>query len=141
MPKPLPAKHFDPNAAASFDGIFGLPFDEKEATLVLVPVPWEATTSYGGGTSKGPAAILAASPQVDLFDGEVHRPYEPGIFMRPESKEVRAWNKTAKAAAQKVIKQGGRIEGNKNLERQLKAANDLGGKLNDWVYRETKGLM
>jgi len=133
---------FDPNSAPGEDtGVFGLPHEEKDAALVLVPVPWEATTSYGGGTSKGPAAILAASGQVDLFDGEVHRPYEPGIFMRPESKEVRAWNKTAKAAAQKVIKQGGRIEGNKSLQKALKTANDLGGKLNDWVYRETKGLM
>lgn len=133
---------FDPNSAPDADsGIFGLPHEEKDAALVLLPVPWEATTSYGGGTSKGPAAILAASGQVDLFDGEVHRPYEPGIFMRPGSKEVRAWNKTAKAAAQKVIKLGGRIEGNKAAQKALKTANELGAKLNDWVYRETADLM
>lgn len=133
---------FDPNSAPDADGgIFGLPHREKDSALILIPVPWEATTSYGGGTSNGPAAILAASAQVDLFDGDVHRPYEPGIFMRPESKEVWAWNKTAKAAAQKVIKEGGRIKGNKKLLLALKIANDLGGKLNEWVYRETKGLM
>ena len=133
---------FDPNSAPGEDtGVFGLPHKEKDAALVLLPVPWEATTSYGGGTSNGPAAILAASGQVDLFDGEVHKPYEPGIFMRPESKEVRAWNKAAKAAAQKIIKVGGRIEGNKALQKALKTANDLGGKLNEWVYRETLGLM
>ena len=61
--------------------------------------------------------------------------------MRPESKEVRAWNKTAKAAAQKVIREGGRIEGDKKLRKALQLANDIGGKLNDWVYRETKDLM
>ncbi len=133
---------FDPNSAPGEDtGVFGLPHQEKDAALVLVPVPWEATTSYGGGTSDGPSAILEASGQVDLFDGEVHRPYEPGIFMRPESKEVRAWNKKAKAAAQKIIKQGGRIEGNKKLQKELKTANELGGKLNEWVYSQTKGLM
>src|SRR3954469_2457115 len=110
---------FDPNAPHDDDsGIFGLPHEEKDAALVLLPVPWEATTSYGGGTSKGPAAILAASGQVDLFDGEVHKPYEPGIFMRPESKQVRAWNRTAKTAAQKVIKLGGRIAGNKRLQKE-----------------------
>ena len=65
-------KNFDPNAAASKDsGIFGLPFTVEEATLVLIPVPWEVTTSYGGGTSKGPQAILQASKQVDLFDAEL----------------------------------------------------------------------
>ena len=133
---------FDPNSAPDADaGVFGLPYEEEDASLVLIPVPWEATTSYGGGASKGPAAILAASAQVDLFDGEVHRPYEPGIYMRPESREVRAWNRTAKAAAQKVIKAGGRLGGRKDLQKALKTANDLGNQLNDWVYRETKGLM
>jgi len=133
---------FDPNSAPDADsGVFGLPHTEKESALILLPVPWEATTSYGGGTSKGPAAILEASGQVDLFDGEVHKPYEPGIFMRAQSKEVRAWNKAAKAAAQKVIKLGGRIEGNKAAKKALKTANDLGLKLNDWVYRETKSIM
>ena len=134
--------NFDPNAAPDADsGVFGLPHQEKDSALVLLPVPWEATTSYGGGTSKGPAAIYAASGQVDLFDGEVIKPYEPGIFMRPESKEVRAWNKTAKAAAQKVIKVGGNIEGRKDLQKALKTANELGGRLNEWVRSETKALM
>ncbi len=133
---------FDPNAAPDEDsGVFGLPHTEEEAALVLLPVPWEVTTSYGGGTSKGPAAILAASGQVDLFDGDVIKPYEPGLFMKPESKEVRAWNKTGKAAAQKVIKAGGRVEGRKDLQKALRTANDLGGKLNEWVRRETKALL
>ena len=63
---------FDPNAAAATDsGIFGLPYTENESALVYVPVPWEATTSYGGGTAFGPSAILEASKQVDLFDLDV----------------------------------------------------------------------
>lgn len=133
---------FDPNSPAGENaGIFGLPHGEKDAAMVLLPVPWEPTTSYGGGTSKGPSALLAASSQIDLFDGEVHRPYEPGIYMRPESKQVRAWNKEAKAAAQKVIRACGHVEGNKVLLKALKTANALGAKLNDWVYQEAKSLM
>ena len=50
---------FDPGAAASFDGIFGLPHSADDAKVVVVPVPWDATTSYRAGTSRGPAAILA----------------------------------------------------------------------------------
>jgi len=76
---------FDPNAAASPDsGIFGLNDTPETARVVLVPVPFEATTSYGGGTSQGPAAILRASRQVDLFDVETGKPYEAGIAMLPE---------------------------------------------------------
>ena len=60
---------FDPDAAASPDaGIFGLSFTPQDAQIVLVPVPFEATTSYGGGTADGPKAILEGSRQVDLFD-------------------------------------------------------------------------
>jgi agmatinase len=76
---------FDPNAAASPDsGIFGLNDAPESARVVLVPVPFEATTSYGGGTSRGPAAILRASRQVDLFDIETGKPYQAGICMLAE---------------------------------------------------------
>ena len=131
---------FDPGAPASAsDGIFGLPFSEKEAALVYLPVPWEATTSYGGGTSKAPAAILKASVQVDLYDFDVERPYEAGLFMRRENPLVRAWNKKAKAAAQKVLRA---IEaGRKTPPGALKLVNALGGALNDLVYQETRGLL
>lgn len=133
---------FDPNAAPDAgSGVFGLPHKEKDAALVLLPVPWEATTSYGGGTSKGPEAILAASGQIDLYDGDIMKPYVPGIFMRPEDPQVRAWNRAARAAASKVIKAGGKVAGKKELQKALQTANDLGGKLNDWVYAQTKGVM
>ena len=36
----------------------------------VLPIPYEATTSYGAGTRDGPAAILAASRQVEQFDRE-----------------------------------------------------------------------
>jgi len=87
---------FDPNAAAASDGIYGLPFTAEEAHVILVPVPFEATTSYGGGTSDGPRAILAASRQVDLFDIEFGRPYEAGICMLPETAAVRSLNDEAR---------------------------------------------
>ena len=36
----------------------------------LLPIPYEATTSYGAGPREGPAAIIAASRQVELYDRE-----------------------------------------------------------------------
>src|SRR4051812_30007208 len=98
----------DPNAASKpGSGVFGLPFTEAESALVYLPVPWEATTSYGGGTSRAPQAILEASRQVDLYDLEVHRPYEAGLHMLPESREIREWNERARAEALKVIEAAG----------------------------------
>lgn len=40
------------------------------AQVVVLPIPWEATVSYGGGTAEGPAAIISASQQVELYDRE-----------------------------------------------------------------------
>lgn len=124
------SNQFDPNSASAHEGIFGLPHTHKEAKLVYLPVPWEATTSYGGGTSNGPAAILEASYQVDLFDFEVSKPYEAGLFMLPENKKIRAWNKQAKAAAQKIIKAGGHIGKSKPLAAALRLVNELSYKVN-----------
>ncbi len=45
----------------------------------IIPVPYEASVSYGGGTSRGPNAILEASSQLELFNGQTS-PGERGIF-------------------------------------------------------------
>ncbi|MEK7858477.1 MAG: agmatinase family protein [Elusimicrobiota bacterium] len=132
-------KSFDPAAPGSAaDGIFGLPFTEKDASLVYLPVPWEATTSYGGGTSMGPSAILEASAQLDLYDFDVLKPYEPGLFLLPESPAVRAWNKEAKKAAQLVIK--ALLAGKPSPRKALDLVNRLGDRLNAYVEKETERL-
>jgi len=52
----------------------------KNSKFVIIPVPYEATTSYGQGTKNGPAAILKASQYVENFDEELKRePYKAGI--------------------------------------------------------------
>jgi agmatinase len=133
---------FDPNGPApEGSGVFGLPYSEDEAKLVYLPVPWEATTSYGGGTSRGPAAIVAASRQVDLFDLDVQKPYEPGLFMLEESSEVRAFNERAKALAQQVIEAGGDVQGDAELTQALAEVNRLSYAVDDFVARETERLL
>jgi len=48
--------------------------------VVVLPVPYEATVSYGSGTSKGPAAIIEASQQVELYDDELEcEPCDVGV--------------------------------------------------------------
>ncbi|MCB0042023.1 MAG: arginase family protein, partial [Caldilinea sp.] len=47
-------------AASAFD----------RAGVLVLPIPFEATVSYGGGTADGPAAIITASQQVELYDRE-----------------------------------------------------------------------
>jgi agmatinase len=129
---------FDPNAAATKDsGIFGLPYTLNEAKLVLLPVPWEVTTSYGGGTSQGPQAILDASKQVDLFDLELGNFFEAGIAMGDLPEHVQSWNDTARESAEMVIDAGDVTEDEQVLN-AVQEVNDFSVKLNDYVYAETR---
>jgi agmatinase len=128
----LTPRDFDPDAAAGAgSGIYGLPFTAEESHVVVVPVPFEATTSYGGGTSGGPAAVFEASKQVDLFDHETGRPYEAGIAMLPIPKKIARWNAEGKKIA---------AAGRKKRAAAAKV-NDLSARMNDWVYAQTDALL
>lgn len=51
----------------------------EECLFHVIPAPLEETVSYGGGTSRGPRAILEASVQLEAFDGS-SCPCEHGIY-------------------------------------------------------------
>lgn len=58
--------------------------DFDRAGVVILPVPYEATTSYGGGTANGPAAIVEASRYIELYDQELDTlPSDVGIATLP----------------------------------------------------------
>lgn len=138
---------FDPDGAGNpLGSVFGLPFDEAESNLVLLPVPWEATVSYRRGTAKGPAAIRAASPQLDLFDPGLAtlglgQPWQWGIHMRAEDPWVHAINERASARATPVIDVGGAIGEDPALRAALDEVNACGAQLDDWVGRQLRGLL
>ncbi len=52
--------------------------DPDCGAIHVLPVPYEKTVSYGGGTSNGPSAILAASWQLETWDGH-SSPCQHGI--------------------------------------------------------------
>jgi agmatinase len=68
--------------------------DPKYATLekadfVVVPVPYDLTTTYQGGARKGPAAIIEASCNMELYDEELGREvYKSGICTLPPLEAV-----------------------------------------------------
>ncbi len=135
-------KNFDPNSPTQpGDGIFGLPYEQEDAKLVYLPVPFEGTTSYGGGTSKGPKAILDASGQVDLFDHHVLRPYEAGLCMLPEVQKIKILNQKAVLLARHIIAVGGQVADNPALQRDLVEVNEISVEVNRWVYNQTRRLL
>ena len=58
------------------------PRNAGDCRFHVIPVPYEATVSYGGGTAKGPAAILEASQQLEVWTGR-SIPSEQGIYTWP----------------------------------------------------------
>jgi agmatinase len=57
----------------------------NSAKIVILPIPYEPTASYRGGTKDGPRAILNASRYVESYDDEFDTEiYRIGIHTRPE---------------------------------------------------------
>ena len=65
----------------------GLP--EKDSNFdnsryIILPVPYDATTTYVPGTRFGPEAIINASRMVELYDEDLEiEPYKEGIYTFP----------------------------------------------------------
>jgi agmatinase len=64
----------------------GLPETGEDVDVVVLPLPYELTTSYGQGTAQGPAACIASSGHVELFDAElgVDLPASVHMYTAPE---------------------------------------------------------
>jgi agmatinase len=75
-------QNFDPSQPGlANESIFGLPFSAEQSEIIIIPVPWEVTVSYGSGASDGPQAILDASFQVDLHHQEFPELWKLGMFL------------------------------------------------------------
>ncbi|MBM3945447.1 MAG: agmatinase [SAR202 cluster bacterium] len=88
MPDRTPYRHQGPPAGRYWPTFLTLSPEEADydsARVVLVPVPYDGTTSYMGGARYGPRAIIAASAQMEDFDPELGTsPSDAGIFTAPE---------------------------------------------------------
>lgn len=79
------------------------------ATFAVLPIPYDATTSYGVGTRFGPRAILSASQQVELYDtGLECEPRVGGIAtlapLEPDARGPEPMMERVYAAARRVVR-------------------------------------
>ena len=73
-----------------FLGLDGAPATPGGAATWILPVPYEATTSWGAGTRRGPRAIIDASRYIELYDHELGRdPSLEGVYTFPALELVR----------------------------------------------------
>ncbi len=136
---------FDPDdIGLAGNNLFGLPFTETESDIVIVPVPWDVTTSYAKGTAQGPDAIMQASLQVDLYNVLQPELWKRGIFMRNVPHDWLKKNYKLGRKADKIIaalEKGRDISKNQQLQKDLDEINHFSSILNDWVYVQTRSLL
>lgn len=116
------------------DGFIGGRLNPKEANLVLIPVPWEATVSYGQGTAKAPDAIRQSSHQLDLESFHYIKPYKAGISMLKTDRSLIELNKKARKKARKVILA---LEKGKENTKSLNFVNKSSDILNSAIYKKS----
>ncbi len=134
---------FDPSTTMSADfGIFGIPATEADSKIILLPVPWEVTTSYGSGASFGPIVLRQASEQIDLFDLDTHKAYEEGYFMRDFPQDLKDKNDIYKAKAQEVIGLKTRLSNDsKTISKLTQEVNVACSEMTDWVREQSEAIL
>lgn len=140
MTHPMTVEDFDPSGVGLDNGNFcGLPFDYDRAGIILMGVPWELTVSYHAGTAQGPAAVLSASPQLDLYDFDNPDGWRRGIFMA----EIPAWivhkNQHFRPKAAQIIaatEQGDRVDDSPHLLALLETINQACEEVNQWLFEQ-----
>lgn len=136
---------FDPNGVSNpNNNIFGLPFSEEDAELIILPVPWEVTVSSGAGTARSADHIFKASFQIDLYDSDYPDGWRKGFYMRPIDKKILLKSDYLRKEAELYIdcfskKQD--VTENKFMCKSLKEINEGGDMLNKWVYDQTSALL
>jgi agmatinase len=123
MTKQKIIENFDPSQPGLADAtIFGLPFSTEQSEIIIIPVPWEVTVSYGSGASNGPQAIFEASFQVDLCHQDFPELWKLGMYY---AEIPNHWHKNSnkyKELAQPIIQA---LENGEDLKNYPNLVSDL----------------
>jgi len=134
-------RNFNPNDPGNADaGIFGLPFSCDQSDIVLIPVPWEATVSYGSGAANGPEAIFEASFQLDLNHYDYPGLWKKGIAMDEIPNEIAELSNEIRQKATRIIEalgQGIDPRRDDDYSTDYKLINAGCERMNNWVSART----
>lgn len=136
---------FDPNSVGNpNNNVFGLPFSEEDARLIILPVPWEVTVSYGAGTSRAAEHVSKSSKQVDVFDTDGNHGWKQGFYMKDVDRRMLMKSDYLRKEAElyiDYISRGEEVEKNKFMCKSLKEINEGSAIMNQWVYDQSKALL
>ena len=131
---------FNPNEIGIPNGnFFGFPYTLEESEIVILSVPWDATTSYGKGTSKASKAMIDASMQIDLFDFDVENASQIKvgtipIFEKIEQKNIET-NKISTSV--QLLLEKGISQSDKKVVSKIEKVNNASNEINDYVFESS----
>ncbi|GAP94870.1 agmatinase family protein [Leptolyngbya sp. NIES-2104] len=135
-------QNYDPSGVGVVGRLFGLPFDQDSANLIVLGVPWEVTVSYSAGTARGVEAMLNASSQLDLYDFDNPDGWKQGIFMPEISQQILDRSDRLRSDAAKIIDRlsiGQPLD--TELTQLLEAINQGCKELNQWLFEQSDQLL
>ncbi|MFM2145668.1 MAG: hypothetical protein RL732_504 [Bacteroidota bacterium] len=136
---------FDQNSPSNpNDNIFGLPFEEDESRLIILPVPWEVTVSGNAGTARAAEHVFKAALQVDLFDADHPDCWKQGFFIRETDRKILMKSDYLRKEAElyiDYISQGEDVNKNQFMCKSLREINEGSVFLNNWVYEKSKEIL
>ncbi|MDH3519811.1 MAG: arginase family protein [Myxococcales bacterium] len=120
-------------------GLFGADTRVADADVVVVGVPWEPTVSYGRGTSAAPAAIAAASHQLDVYDPFLDADFDEQAALAPLREDWIALNAHACRDASAILAARARLT--PELGAKLAGVNRASERLNRELEEEVSRLL
>ncbi|MEP6675923.1 MAG: arginase family protein [Ferruginibacter sp.] len=136
---------FNPDAVSNpNNNIFGLPFSEDDARLIILPVPWEVTVSRNAGTARAPEHIFRSSLLIELYDPQYTDCWRQGYFMQQPDKKILLKSDYLRKEAElyiNYITDGEKLENNKFMCKSLREINEGSLFLNNWVQEQTTALL
>lgn len=136
-------RNYDPSGVAQIinANFAGLPFDYDTANLIIIPVPWEVTVSYGAGTARGPERILDGSLQIDLYDFDHPDGWKEGIYMLEIPQDILEKNDYYRQLSAKIIQQltqGKQFSDTPDLTSMLQEVNQASRQVNQWLFDQSQ---
>lgn len=137
--------NYDPSDVGRVNGnLFGLPFNYESAGTIIFGIPWEVTVSYNPGTASAPQQILAASPQLDLYDFDNPQGWQQGIYLPPLDPALLAKNNYYRQQAALIIERlesGEPLDADPDLTPVLAEVNQACEDLNQWLFERTQSAI
>lgn len=134
--------HFNPNDPGTANGnFFALPYSTEDSDIIIIPVPWDVTTSYRPGTNKGPQSIIDASVQVDLYDSNIDKAWETRIGTHNTDISISEKNRKFRKLAEEIIshlESGGNPD---EMSESLSLVNNASEELNIYIRDVARGYM